>query len=47
MIMVENNRPVIAVEDLVVRYGDRTVLDGVSFDIRQGEVFLILGDFVG
>jgi phospholipid/cholesterol/gamma-HCH transport system ATP-binding protein len=34
---------VIAVEDLVVRYGDRTVLDGVSFDIRQGEVFVILG----
>jgi len=34
---------IIAVEDLVVRYSDRTVLDGVSFDVRQGEVFVILG----
>jgi phospholipid/cholesterol/gamma-HCH transport system ATP-binding protein len=37
------NEPFIVVEDLVVRYGDRTVLDGVSFEIRQGEIFVILG----
>ncbi|MCG6948417.1 MAG: ABC transporter ATP-binding protein [Acidobacteria bacterium] len=41
--MAENQEPIIAVEDLVVRYGDRTVLDGVNFDIREGEVFVILG----
>ena len=35
--------PVVVVEDLVVRYGDRTVLDGVSFEVRQGEIFVILG----
>ena len=35
--------PFIAVENLVVRYGDRTVLDGVSFEVRQGEIFVILG----
>jgi len=35
--------PCVVVEDLVVRYGDRPVLDGVSFDIRQGEIFVILG----
>jgi phospholipid/cholesterol/gamma-HCH transport system ATP-binding protein len=35
--------PFILVEDLVVRYGDRTVLDGVSFEVRQGEIFVILG----
>ena len=34
---------IIAVEDLVVRYGDRTVLDGITFNVRQGEVFVILG----
>ena len=34
---------IISVEDLVVRYGDRTVLDGVTFNVRQGEVFVILG----
>jgi len=41
--MMASNDPFIAVEDLVVRYGDRTVLDGVTFDVRQGEVFVILG----
>jgi phospholipid/cholesterol/gamma-HCH transport system ATP-binding protein len=34
---------IIVVEDLVVRYGERTVLDGISFEVRQGEVFVILG----
>lgn len=31
------------VRDLVVKFGDRTVLDGLSFDIRRGETFVILG----
>jgi phospholipid/cholesterol/gamma-HCH transport system ATP-binding protein len=35
--------PFIAVEGLVVRYGDKTVLDGVSFEVRHGENFVILG----
>jgi len=35
--------PFIAVEDLVVRYGDRTVLDGISFEVSQGEICVILG----
>ena len=30
-------------QDLVVRYGDRTVLDGITFTVRRGEVFVILG----
>ncbi len=34
---------IIEVRDLVVRYGDRTVIDGVSFDVRRGEIFVILG----
>ena len=38
-----NNDPFIAVEDLVVRYGDKTVLDGVSFEVRHGEILVILG----
>ena len=41
--MAEIHDPIIVVEDLVVRYGDRTVLDGVSFEVRRGEVFVILG----
>lgn len=35
--------PVISVRDLKVRYGERTVLDGVSLDIYPGETMVILG----
>ena len=41
--MNDTTENVIEVRDLVVRYGDMTVLDGVSFDIRRGETFVILG----
>ncbi len=41
--MADSRQPVIEVEDLVVRYGDKTVLDGVSFGIREGEIFVIVG----
>lgn len=34
---------IIEVRDLVVKFGERTVLDGLSFDIRRGETFVILG----
>jgi ABC-2 type transport system ATP-binding protein len=34
---------VIQVENLTHRYGDRTALDGVSFEVRQGEIFGLLG----
>ena len=35
--------PIIEVRDLVVRYGDRTVLDNINFTINRGETFVILG----
>ena len=34
---------VISVQNLVHRYGDRTALNGVSFDVRQAELFGLLG----
>ncbi len=34
---------IIEVEDLVARYGDRTVLDRVSFTVRRGEILVVLG----
>ncbi len=34
---------IIEVRDLVVKYGDRTVLDGINLDVKRGEVFVILG----
>ena len=41
--MTATAEPIIQVEDLVVKYGDRTVLDGVNFTVRRGEIFVILG----
>jgi ABC-2 type transport system ATP-binding protein len=35
--------PVISVEDLVHRYGDRTALNGISFNVRPAELFGLLG----
>ena len=34
---------IIEVSNLVKRYGDRTVVDGVGFDVEEGEIFGILG----
>jgi ABC-2 type transport system ATP-binding protein len=35
--------PIIVVSDLRKRYGDLVAVDGVSFDVAEGEVFGILG----
>ena len=37
------NGSVVLVRDLLVKYGDRVILDGVNFDIRRGEVLVLLG----
>ncbi|PCJ55450.1 MAG: ABC transporter ATP-binding protein [Candidatus Hydrogenedentota bacterium] len=39
----ETSENVIEVNDLVVKYGDRTVLSGVDFEVRRGETIVILG----
>lgn len=36
-------KPIIEVEDLVTHYGETLVLDGVSFDVKRGEIFVVLG----
>ncbi|MCC6154678.1 MAG: ABC transporter ATP-binding protein [Candidatus Hydrogenedentes bacterium] len=41
--MAEENGPIIEVKDLVVKYGDRTVLDNINFHVNRGETFVILG----
>jgi phospholipid/cholesterol/gamma-HCH transport system ATP-binding protein len=38
-----SGRDIITVEDLTVGYGSATVLDKVSFSVREGEIFAILG----
>jgi phospholipid/cholesterol/gamma-HCH transport system ATP-binding protein len=35
--------PPVAVQDLTVAYGDAVVQEGVSFEVRRGEIFFILG----
>jgi phospholipid/cholesterol/gamma-HCH transport system ATP-binding protein len=35
--------PVIAAEDVAVRFNGRTVFEHVTFDVRRGEIFVILG----
>jgi polar amino acid transport system ATP-binding protein len=37
------NNPVIIVRDIVKRFGDNLVLDGISFDVKKGEVVVIIG----
>jgi len=34
---------VIQVKDLIAKYGDDTVLDRISFDVFEGEIFAVLG----
>lgn len=34
---------VIQVKDLVAKYGDDTILDRISFDVYEGEIFAVLG----
>jgi phospholipid/cholesterol/gamma-HCH transport system ATP-binding protein len=36
-------KTVLTVEDIRVTYGEQTVLDGVSFDVSEGEIFVIMG----
>lgn len=36
-------KPIVRVTNLVKRYGDKAVVDGISFEVQRGEVFGILG----
>jgi len=38
-----NRQPIIQVKDLVARYAEETILEGVSFEVYEGEIFVILG----
>jgi len=41
--MSDESENIIEVRDLVVKYGERTVLNNVNLDVKRGEVFVILG----
>ncbi len=38
-----NNSSLIHTSELVKRFGDKTAVDGISFDVRAGEIFGFLG----
>lgn len=38
-----NPKVLVEVRGLVTHYGDKKVLDDVSFDVREGEIFVIIG----
>jgi phospholipid/cholesterol/gamma-HCH transport system ATP-binding protein len=40
---IADKRPIIAVRNLSVGYGDEIIISNVSFDVQAGEVFAILG----
>jgi phospholipid/cholesterol/gamma-HCH transport system ATP-binding protein len=39
----ENQQPIISVKDLVFRYGRRTILEGISFDVPKGSFTAFMG----
>jgi phospholipid/cholesterol/gamma-HCH transport system ATP-binding protein len=38
-----SEKPVIVVDQLTARFGDNTILDRVSFEVKRGEILVILG----
>lgn len=38
-----NTKPIIQVEDVTIAYDDHIVMKDINFEVRQGEVFIILG----
>ena len=40
---MEEEKLVLRTENLVKKYGKRTVVDHVSFDVKQGEIVGLLG----
>ncbi|HQY19554.1 MAG TPA: ABC transporter ATP-binding protein [Ignavibacteria bacterium] len=41
--MTVTNKNIIEVKDLVKKYGKLTAVDGISFNVREGEIFGLLG----
>jgi phospholipid/cholesterol/gamma-HCH transport system ATP-binding protein len=41
--MEQPEQPVIRVQHLVARYGERTILNDINCDVQRGEIFVIVG----
>jgi phospholipid/cholesterol/gamma-HCH transport system ATP-binding protein len=40
---MDTQAPIIKVENLTVQYGNNIIIDNISFEVNQGEIFVILG----
>ncbi len=41
--MKKKNDSVVSIENFTMKFGDTTVVDNLSFDVRRGETFGLLG----
>jgi len=41
--MMENTEPIISIHNLIAKYGEKTILDGINVDIQANEITVILG----
>ena len=41
--MSQDREIIISVRDLVKKFGDRTILNGINLDVYKGEIFVIMG----
>ena len=40
---LEEKKPIVAIEDFTMKFGSKTVIDNLSFEINKGETFGLLG----
>ena len=40
---MRNDEAIISIRDVHMRFGERRVLDGITFDVNRGETVVILG----
>jgi phospholipid/cholesterol/gamma-HCH transport system ATP-binding protein len=40
---MSTQEPIISVENLTMKYGDRTIMENLNFEVNKGDIFVILG----
>src|SRR5512136_2915912 len=42
--LASHDRTIVSVEEITARFGEETILEKVNFQVREGEIFVILGE---